>query len=140
MITTYWIKSQNLLLNADILKKFLLKHIKEKQWTFALCVVVFCIFLLNTTNSFVYFQTKKILDDCFCMKLRVAWISEFYLTVFESIHIYIYMYLYMYVYIYMHDSNGKGVPWKTNCLKTLEGSKEIICSGVFSFVYLAFVS
>ena len=29
-------------------------------------------------------------DGCFCMKLRVAWIFEFYVTVFEYIYIYIY--------------------------------------------------
>ena len=31
-------------------------------------------------------------DDCFCMKLRVAWIFQFYLGVFEyRNHIYIYI-------------------------------------------------
>ena len=65
-------------------------------------------------------------NDCFCMKLRVAWIFEFYLIVFEyvsmlftlstlvklqtmivyNIHLYtsifIYIYVYIYIYIYIH--------------------------------------
>ena len=106
MITTYWIKSQNLLINADILKKFLLKHVKEKQWTFVLCVVVFCIFLVNITNSFVYFV------------IAFAWNSELheYLSfIFPFLNIYIHTYIYVSVYAcaYLHTTvMAKGCPEK----------------------------
>ena len=80
----------------------------------------------------------------FCLYIYIYIYICLYIYVYIYICLYIYIYIYIYicicVCIFIHDSNGKGVPWKTNCLKTLEGSKEIICNGVFSFVYLEFVS
>ena len=81
-------KKSELINKRKHLNKFLLKHVKKKQWTWVLYIFVFLYFYSKLTKyvSLFIFREKRyqIPDDCFCMKLRVAWrIFEFYLTAFE---------------------------------------------------------
>ena len=66
-------KKSELISKSGHLKKFLLKHVKKKQWTLVLCVFVFCIFVLNITNIFYFFLDRK---DITCLMIAFAWNSE----------------------------------------------------------------
>ena len=99
--------------------KVLTKNCKEKTVKLRFMrIYIFAHFYSKHEKYFLFiFRSERYYmpDDSFWMKLRVAWIFEFYLTFFEyiiyiyisisisiSISIYIYIYIYIYTYTNTH--------------------------------------
>ena len=89
-------KKSELINKCRHLNRFLLKHVKKKQWTLVLGIFVFFYFSSKHKKYFFLFLDKKILYAWWLLLLETQSYMNIWLL---SYRFWIYIYIYIYIYI-----------------------------------------